>query len=273
VDTTEARAGLRRADPTKDAARLKALRIPPAWKDVHLSRDPDAALQATGVDVKGRTQYKYSAEHSQAAAAEKFARVREFNDQLPALRKQILGDLTSKDPDTRDAAAVLYLIDKTGFRPGSERETLGDKKAYGATTLTREHVTVDGNQVHFSFTGKKGVQIDKTVEDARLARLLRPRLKREGPLFDASDASLRAYMQEHAPGFKPKDFRTHSGTAAALRAIKAMPTPKNPKEYKKAQREVAQIVAEHLGNTPAIALTSYIDPAAFSRWKARAKVT
>jgi DNA topoisomerase-1 len=256
--------------PSKaDTERLNSLHIPPAGKNVRINPDPKAALQATWTDAKGRTQYRYSKEHSADAAAEKFERLKAFNAALPALRDRISKDLHSPDPAIREAASVLHLIDKTGFRIGSDADTGADKQAYGATTLTAKHVDIDGNDISFKFTGKKGVTIQKDLTDASLASVLKPRVEKGGSLFDVNGADVRDYLHEHAEGFTPKDFRTWHGTDQALRLIKDMPLPKTAKELKEGTKKVATGVAAFLGNTPSVALSSYIDPAVFSKWKAK----
>lgn len=260
---------LRRATE-KDAARIKELRVPPAWRDVHLSVKREAPLQAMGLDVKGRTQYRYSAAHSEKQAAEKFDRLKDFHAALPDLRRKVKSDLGNPDQEAREAAAVLYLIDKTAFRIGSDKDTGGDAKAHGATTLLAKHVKVEGDSVSFRFTGKKGVEIEKTVADAALARILRPRLKQGGRLFATSDADVRDYMQKATgAGFTPKDFRTYHGTGLALAEVKKRPAPSSEKELKRMVKDVAIVVSKELGNTPTVALKSYIDQAVFSKWRAR----
>ena len=258
-----------------DAKRIASLRIPPAYRDaVHLSDDPDADLQATWTDAKGRTQYRYSAEHSEKAAAEKFARLKDFNKALPHLREQIVADLhdTRLSETERESAAILRLIDKTGFRPGSEGETGADTKAYGATTLKAGHVRIEGDKISFRFPSKSGQVTAKTITDPVLAKVLAERKAEGGYLFpNASDADVRDYLHARDGDFKVKDFRTWNGTNKALETMAKMPVPKNDTAFKKAQREVAKKVAKHLGNTPAIALKSYIDPAVFSAWKAKKK--
>ena len=263
-----ARAGFRLATPA-DHTRLKkaGIRLPPAWKNVQVAIDPTADLQATGEDEKGRTQYKYSAAHDKGAAAKKFARLKDFREKLPELRRRIISDLTSKKQRDREAASVLYLIEQTGIRIGSDDDTKADIKAYGATTLLHEHVRVEGDTVILKFPAKSGVVAEKTVEDKRLAAMLSKRLKKTKPgqpLFSTTDNSVRGYMKR-AAGFSPKDFRTYQGTAVALQEIKNTPKPESEAAFKKARKAIATVVAEHLGNTPAVALKSYIDPAVWGR--------
>ena len=251
-------------------SRLESLKVPPAWKSVKLNSNPKADLQAVGVDRKGRKQAIYSAEHSERAAAEKFARLKEFTQELPKLRQRIEADINNKSipPHEREAAAVLSLIDKTGFRIGSDRETGAEKTAFGASTLKTNHVKIEGDKVQFSFTGKKGVRINKTVHDSYLASILKDRLTTRGRLFNVTDGQVRDYLRSRDGEFKVKDFRTWKGTSVAIREIQKMRPPAEGKPFLKAQRLVAKKVARELGNTPTVALKSYIDPAAWSHWKA-----
>ena len=251
-------------------SRLEVLKVPPAWKSVKLSSNPKADLQVTGIDKKGRKQAIYSAEHSERAAAEKFARLKEFTKELPQLRQRIQADLGNKSLPSyeQEAAAVLTLIDKTGFRIGSDRETGADKTAFGASTLKTNHVKIDGDRVQFGFTGKKGVRINKIVHDSQLASLLKDRLKNKGKLFNVTDGQVRDYLHSRDGEFKVKDFRTWKGTSVAIREIQKMKPPAEGKPFLKAQRIVAKKVARELGNTPIVALRSYIDPAAWHHWKA-----
>jgi DNA topoisomerase-1 len=252
-------------------ARAKELRVPPAWKNVQINKDRSADLQATGTDVKGRKQYLYSAAHTEAAAAEKFARMKEFNRELPSIRQKIAADL--KDPnisaEDREAAAALLLIDRTAFRPGTDDETGGAVKAYGATTLEAPHVKIRGDELYFDFTAKKGVRVQKTIKDKELAAILRPRVAKGGRLFETSDDGVRKYLHSRDGDFQVKDFRTWHATTEALAAVKEMKPPTTQKEFDKARKTVGDRVAKVLGNTRAIALKSYIDPAVWSTWKSK----
>lgn len=247
-------------------ARLKKLRVPPAWTNVQVSEDPNAALQVTGKDSKGRTQYLYSVEHSARQAAEKFARLKEFSAIVPQVEKAALRDMKKGN----DTAAAAYLIAQTGFRPGSDAETGGAVKAYGATTLEGRHVRVEGDNMEFSFVGKKGVSITKTIKDKDLASYIRKRaVGSSDKLFRTTDSNLRDYVKSiSGDKFKVKDFRTYHGTAVAIKAIGEelkVGAPKTVKEQKAAEKRVATKVAQHLGNTPTVARASYIDPSVWGR--------
>lgn len=253
--------------PEQLAERVKSLRLPPAWTGVQVSADPTSPLQAIGYDEKGRVQYRYSDAHTKSQAAEKFKRVKAFVEKLPKIRGRIAKDLHGPDGPDREAAAVLFLIDKTGFRVGSDRDTGADKKAFGATTLQSSHVKVNGDSVTFSFVGKKGVNIKQTVKDHALASVIAPRAK-GGNLFHVADTQVRDYLHRIAGKFKVKDFRTATAADTAIGAIEHMVAPKTDKEFKMKRAEVGKIVSDKLGNTPTVALASYIPPEVFGSWQA-----
>ena len=253
--------------PSDDqTARLSTLRVPPAWTDIKLSADPTASLQVVGKDAKGRSQYLYSTAHSAKAAAEKFARLKAFNAAAKGIVSKSNADMldTEKPQRIRDAAAVTQLIAKTGFRIGSDTDTGAEVKAHGASTLRGDHVEVSGDELTFDFIGKKGVNIKKTLTDPALAKYIGERKAEvgSGQLFTSTDANVRDYF--HGSGgadFKVKDFRTWNATNLALQEMSKPPEPKTEAEFKKKQLAVAKVVAANLGNTPKVALDSYIDPA------------
>ena len=222
------------------ADRLKSLGVPPAWKDVKLSTDPNRPLQATGIDAAGRTQYKYTAEYRAGQDAAKFERGRAFNQEIGTIRASMSKDLASGDQKTRDAAACLALIDATGFRIGSNKDTGATnkdgeaEKHFGISTLTKSMVSVNGDEVILSFMGKSGKINEKTITDPALASYLGTRLNQirpDTPVFESSDSKVRAYMKSIAgPDYSPKDFRTWHGTSKALETVLSMPKPTTDKE-------------------------------------------
>jgi DNA topoisomerase-1 len=246
-------------------AHLKAVRLPPAWKDVHVTTDPESDVIATGVDEKGRKQVVYSASFAAKNAAAKFARVKELMAKAVAIREE-------NDAKNTDEAVVTRLIMETGIRPGSSFDTGAEKQAYGATTLEGRHVKRRGGKVTLEFVGKKGVDLKIPVENQELGAELIRRAKeagRKGKLFNTSAQKLRDHVHDLNGGdFKPKDFRTLKGTSIAAQMVSSNPIPpKDEKEYKARVREVAVAVSKKLGNTPTIALQSYIAPEVFSAWR------
>lgn len=247
---------------------LAGLKVPPGWRDVQVSTDPDARVLAKGRDAKGREVRIYSAAHAEAAAAEKFARLKDFHDKVPQLveraRETMLNDAAPRAQ--RDTAAAVYLISQTGLRPGSEKDTKAEKKAFGATNLRAGHVEVGDKSVTLNFTGKKGVDQSHEVTDPHLVSYLSSRAREGGSpdarLFHTSPEAARAFVKsatgEH---FKTKDLRTWVGTSTALRELKGRDAPRTEKDLNRLRREVATKVSQRLGNTPSMALKAYIDPA------------
>lgn len=263
-------ADLKHTHPNPDtAARVEGMKIPPGWAHVQVSQDTHSPLQVVGVDSKGKQQYRYSTEHSDTQAASKFVRVKNMMEQLPAIREKISGHLGGKEHG--EEAAVLNLIDKTGLRVGSDKETGAKKQAYGASTLLSRHVTADGGKTTLNFVGKKGVDISHQISDAGVAKDVAKRSKVEGRLFNTSDSRVRDYLHGIAPGFKVKDFRTAVAADTASKVMKTVKTPTNAKELESAMKEVGKQVAAKLGNTPAVALKSYIPPEVFAPWHASSK--
>jgi DNA topoisomerase-1 len=241
-------------------------RVPPGWTDVWIAADPDSRLQATGRDSKGRRVYLYSAEHMGSAAAAKFSRLKEFARVYPTLIKHLKRDLRKSE-----AALVLYLIAKTGFRIGSNSVTLAATKAFGASTLHCFHVSVDRDEVSFDFIGKKGKPVNKVLKDSFLAKEIAGRCDGEAnqKVFRTTDKKIRAYLRSipKCSEFTVKDFRTYRGTVLAFQKIRRLPVPRNRKEFSKGRKEVADAVAKELGNTPSVALNSYISPEVFCAWE------
>jgi DNA topoisomerase-1 len=260
------------ADKSQWPEHLKKLRVPPAWTDVQIHPDPKSELQVTGLDVKGRRQSLYSEEHSKQSSAKKFARVANLAKNLDQITTKNNKNLNSRDKGTQEHAQCLGLMISTGIRPGSERDTGAEKQAYGATTLQGQHVVTENGQTRLVFVGKKGVDLDIPIEDPEIAKMLQHRAVEAGPngkLFaNITDSSLRRYTSQITGGkAKPKDFRTLVGTSTAMRLMQTMNKPKDMKEYKKSVMAVAKQVSQKLGNTPAIALASYIAPQVFDGWK------
>lgn len=263
------------ADGSELPDHIKSLVIPPAWTDVKFNPDPNGALLAVGKDSKGRRQSVYSAEFTKTQAEAKFRRIEELNAKFSEIEQQNAKGRRSKDPKVKDVADCLHLIMKTGIRPGSDDDTGADVKAYGATTLTADHVVKTKEGVFLKFVGKKGVKLNIPIDDPELASSLVKRAKTAGAggkLFPTTnDKNLLAYTHTmDGGGFKTKDFRTHLGTSHAMSEVKRInetAPPGTAKDYRKMVLDVAKSVATKLGNTPVVALQSYISPTVFSDWR------
>lgn len=249
---------------------LQGVRIPPAWQNVRYSDDPKADLLVSGRDAKDRGQALYSAKFKQLRAKTKFGAVAELDQKYDEISAAVSKDI--RGGKNVEEASVLRLVMNTGLRPGTLRSRGGEKRAYGATTLEGRHVIVKGDSVRLRFVGKKGVDIDIPVTDKDVADDLRQRKNSVGPkerIFSTGGKEVRVYARSRDGGdFSTKDFRTLLATRLAQSERDKLPEPKTETEYRQNCKAVAKIVAEKLGNTPTVALQSYIAPHVFSKWRA-----
>jgi HK97 family phage portal protein len=243
--------------------------IPPAWTDVHVAENMDhASLLVKGYDGKGRQQSIYSAEHTKAQSEKKFARNVELAKHTDKLDAAI-----ERDAMTNDEAGALMLIRKMGMRPGSNRDTGAKEQAHGATNLKKKHVIIneDGTTT-LDFIGKKGVHIKLDVKDPQIHEVLKSRHRKKAndddQLFDTNEDKVRDYMRSTGipTEFLLKDLRTLHANTVALREIEKMSKPKTKAEFLRQRKQIAEKVSAELGNTPTLALQSYINPAVFGAW-------
>lgn len=258
-----------------DAAQLERIRrlaIPPAWRDVRISPDPDAYLQAVGIDAAGRRQYRYHPDFRAQRERAKFAKLERFAERLPGLRTVMSADMERDSLEReRISAVALRLIDEGWFRIGSERYV--ERGTYGIATLLKNHVRVDGPRVHLRFVGKHRVWIRKALVDPELADAVAelesvpggPRLFRyreNGYLRNLTSERVNRYVDTHmGPEFNAKDFRTWGGTLTAAIGFAERGPAHTKTEQKRTIAAVMREVAERLANTPAVARTSYVCPA------------
>jgi DNA topoisomerase-1 len=259
-------------DPEK-LERIAALAIPPAWRDVRISPRPGAKIQATGVDAAGRRQYIYDEAFRAAQEQAKFDGLIRFAERLPELRSAMAEhmELDGLDPD-RVTAVAVRLINLGWFRVGTDRYARRFK-TYGITTLRRRHVEVRGSRIAFRFPGKGRAVVRTALVDEELADAVREiqalpggsklfRYRLNGEVYNLTARRLNDYIQTYlGEEFTAKDFRTWGGTLTAAIAFAERPAPKTKQEAKRTVVAVMQIVAERLGNTPAVARASYVSPA------------
>jgi DNA topoisomerase I len=269
--------GQRITDPEK-IARIDALAIPPAWREVWISPRPAAKLQATGIDAAGRRQYLYHERFRAARDRAKFEKLIRFAEGLPALRKAMAEhmDLELLEPE-RVCATALGLVNHAWFRVGSERAAR-KARTYGITTLTKRHVRVRNNRITFAFRGKGKAQIRAMVVDDELAetvtgllelpggsRLFRYRFN--GGLCNLTAERLNDYIGEYlGEEFTAKDFRTWGGTLLGAIALAEAGPAAIETDAKRIVTAAMRRVGERLGNTPAVARESYVSPVVVERY-------
>jgi len=255
-------------------ARIKALVIPPAWEDVWICADPQGHIQAIGTDAAGRRQYRYHDLWREQRDQEKHDRVLEFGAALPRIREVVCRHLEGRGL-TRDRvlAAAIRLIDLGFFRPGGE-EYAGENGTFGLATILKEHVTLSHGQLVFEYLAKGAKHREQAVAEEQVGAVVRSlRRRRSGGdqllayrsglrWHDVSAADINDYLREVSGGdYTAKDFRTwHATVLAAVGLAVSEGASGSDAARKRAIARVVREVADYLGNTPAVARASYIDP-------------
>ncbi len=272
--------GKRRIADDEVVDRIRALAIPPAWEDVWICSDPLGHIQATGLDARGRRQYRYHEQWQEERAQEKFERIVRFAGQLPALRAQVAKDLRRRGlPKERVLACAVRLLEVGCFRIGGAGYA-AENGSFGLATIQRQHVSVKGDVLRFDYDAKSGQHLRQAVSDRSVRNVVAALLRRRAPAdvellaykdgrrwIDITAEDINGYLAEHlGPGWTAKDFRTWVATALAAVELAAAERPTSERARKRLVREVTADVAAHLGNTPAVARSAYIDPRVIERF-------
>lgn len=259
--------------------RIKFLVLPPAWENVWISPYANGHLQATGLDIKGRKQYRYHTYWNKIRNQSKFYRLRRFAHALPVIREQVDKDLARKGlPFEKVIALVVKLIELTNIRIGNDAY----KKLYGSfglTTLRDKHVKFDKSKVMFDFVGKKGVKHKISLQSMKLANLVKKcrdipgqdlfqYLDDDGTRHTVGSADVNTYLKDITQeDFTAKDFRVWAGSVNALSAFQEVGEFSNQSDCKKKIVEVLDIVASKLGNTRTVCKKYYVHPSVIASYE------
>jgi len=260
-------------EDTTILSRIKALVIPPAWTHVWICPQPRGHLQATGMDSRGRKQYRYHAHWRAIRDETKYHHMIEFGRALSRIRKRTRHDL-SVPGLTREKvlAAVVQLLESTLIRVGNE-EYAAQNGSVGLTTMRNRHVRIAGNTLRFEFRGKSGVKHVIDLHDRRLARIVKSCRDLPGQeLFEYIDdrgkrhaigsADVNEYLREiSGHDFTAKDFRTWAGTMLAAEELWRSGPVTSATQAKKNVAKAIETVARQLGNTKTVCRKCYIHPA------------
>jgi DNA topoisomerase-1 len=263
----------RRLRAPAELARIRALAVPPAWKDVWICADPRGHLQATGRDARRRKQYRYHSRWRAFRDDHKYDRISAIGRALPAIRAHVERDLARPGlPREKVVALVVRLLESTLIRVGNA-EYMRDNRSFGLTTLRARHLDVSGSKLRFRFRGKSGKEHSVGLEDPRLSRILRRCQELPGQeLFryldsgrrprrigsgDVNDYLRRVTRRE----LTAKDFRTWGATMRAAWALRELPPPRSKAEGKRNVNRAIEAVARRLGNTVSICRRCYVHPA------------
>lgn len=262
--------------------RIKALAIPPAWRDVWICTDPQGHVQATGVDDAGRRQYLYHSEWRAERDRAKHDRMLELAEALPRLRRRVARDLRA-DGMGRDKvlACAVRLLELGLFRVGGESYA-DENGSYGLATLRKGHVRAHGDELRFAYPGKSGQRRVVVIGDACVADVVRALKRRRGGgpdllaykdergrWTDVRSGDVNAYLQDAlGEDFSAKDFRTWTATVLAAVGLAAEDDPDaTDRQRHRAVVQVVRDVARQLGNTPTVARSSYVDPRVIERFE------
>ncbi|MHA6197840.1 DNA topoisomerase IB [Pseudomonas wadenswilerensis] len=263
--------GERIRDPD-EIMRINALAIPPAYTSVWICPDPNGHLQATGRDARGRKQYRYHSRWREIRDEDKYGSLLAFGKALPSLRETLQQHLARPEHSREKVlATVIYLLDETLIRIGNARYA-EQNRSYGLTTLRNRHVDVSGSTIRFHFRGKSGIEHEVSVNDRRLARIIKRCLELPGQqLFQYLDengerhsvtsSDINRYLQELTGAeFTAKHYRTWAGSALALTLLRELEWQPET-AAKKHVVGIIKEVASELRNTPAVCRKCYIHPA------------
>ena len=272
-------------DDDETLARIRGLAIPPAWDDVWICDDPNGHLQATGIDAAGRKQYRYHDAWRARRDRQKFDDMIAFARALPRLRRRVTRDLRSDENGDgpgreRVLACAARMLDLGFFRIGSESYAEGNG-SYGLATILKPHVRVTDHGVVFDYPAKSGQRRVHEIADPDVRAIVAAlKRRRGGPdellayragrrWVDVRSDDINDYLKDRAGAeISAKDFRTWNGTvlaAVALAELAGRPAGKTAR--KRAVSAAVKQVAHYLGNTPAVARSSYIDPRVVDRFQ------
>lgn len=259
-------------DP-KELQRIRALAIPPAWKNVWICPSRNGHIQAVGWDAKGRKQYRYHPLYRQVRDEAKFGRMIAFGTVLALIRKRVQDDLELPGlPREKVLAAVVRLLETTYIRVGND-EYAQANESFGLTTMRNRHVEISGATLRFRFRGKSGQKHVIEMSDRRLARIVKQchdlpgydlfeYLDGQGHTCRIGSADVNRYVRDiTGQDFSAKDFRTWAGTVLAARELNQTGPARNETELKRNIVSAVKSVAQQLGNRPATCRKYYIHPA------------
>ncbi len=266
--------------PVRDARTLERIRrlvIPPGWSDVHIAASGRAEIQAWGLDLRQRKQYRYHPRAVERGQLRKYYRVRELAKELPDIRRRVRAHAAARVPSRRAvAAAVVRLISESFFRVGGERYA-EENKTFGITTLRKRHVMLLKGQAVFTYVGKRSIRQRQVVTNRELARLVKRHLASPGArLFryrdgarwrDLTSRDVNEYLHDTlGVSYSAKEFRTWGGTLRAATVLAELGPARSASEARRNVATTMRLVSAELGNTPTICRKSYVHPLIVARY-------
>ncbi|HVH13651.1 MAG TPA: hypothetical protein VM759_11390 [Longimicrobium sp.] len=259
-------------------ARIRRLAIPPAWTDVHISPDADAKVQAYGTDAAGRKQYRYHPDHVARGSRRKYRKLLDYARAIPRLREATEQHLR-RDGVGRERvlATVVRLIMRGFFRIGSEEYAITNR-TFGIATLRKKHLRIEGENLVFTYVGKKSIHQRTFVADTPLVEVMAEILElpgqrlfqfldEEGRVRPVTAADVNGYIKQIlGTRYTSKDIRTWGGTVRMATILADLGPPDGEREARKNLVLACKLVSTELGNTPAVCRSAYIHPAVMERY-------
>lgn len=262
----------KRIEDKKLIEKIKALAIPPAWENVWICPHENGHLLATGYDTKERKQYIYHPKFIEWRQNSKFRDLAGFGRSLPIIRRQVEKDLALEGwPKERVLALIVAIMDSKYLRIGNSYYT-ETNNSYGLTTLRRKHLKSDKGHLELSYTGKKGVIRNVSIEDREICKLIRECSELRGyeifryeknasetePVYsDDINEYLEQITGEH---YTSKNFRTWGGCVLTIDKAEEARELQKKSPNKKFKNILLELVAEELGNTVAVVSEYYVHP-------------
>jgi DNA topoisomerase I len=268
----------------KTLSRIRALVIPPAWKDVWICSNPNGHLQVTGRDARGRKQYRYHPRWREIRDENKYEKLISFAQALPRIRRRVATHLRRRGlPREKVLAAVVKLLETTLVRVGND-EYAKSNNSFGLTTMRDRHAEVAGSKVRLEFKGKSGINHEIDIRDPQIAKIVEQcqdlpgqelfqYVDNQGAVRDIGSTDVNEYLREiSGQDFTAKDFRTWAGTALAAQALQEFEDFDSKAAAKRNVTKAIERVAERLGNTKAVCRKCYIHPAVIDAYMDRSLV-
>lgn len=263
--------GKRIRDPSI-VKRIKSIGIPPAYESVWICPLPNGHIQATGLDARGRKQYRYHPKWREIRDQTKYERMLQFAAKLPRLRRQVTIDMRREAlPRQKILATVARLLDKTLIRVGNQ-EYAATNRSFGLTTLRRKHAAITNGALKLEFTGKSGKRWNLQITDRRIVGIVKrcaeipghelfKYIDDDGSVCTIGSGEVNGYIKEILEDdFSAKDFRTWAGTVLAAAALAKSGLESTSARTKRNVTAAIEAVASRLGNTPAICRKCYVHP-------------
>jgi len=283
-----------RIDDPEVLERAAALAVPPAWREVWICMDPLGHLQATGLDAAGRKQYLYHENWRNHRDRKKFDSMLAFGRALPRLRRRVASDLKPLGRSSTPGAGALTRpvvlacsvrsLDLGFFRIGSD-DYAERNESYGLTTMLREHVSIEHEEIVFDFPAKSGQRRVQAIVDAEVMQVIAALKRRRSgtqllAYHDSDDGwvevhaeEVNRYIKRYAGEFTAKDFRTWNATVLAAVALAVAELKSSRAQRERMVRSAVKTVAAYMGNTPAVCRASYIDPRVIDSFHAGVTIT